>query len=212
MTLMKPALRAAVLAAVFAGTGCAQNTRGPVPITSLDGMPCASAPDLAAASPLQFNPEKAAELTIDGATNCLQPPGAARRVYAVFLLPDSTDPYFVTVSSVLKGRTLLSPRMMILDAQGKVLRERDQDAFTFRGAALSAGLRTYPGDRYLLVTSDPASVGRQVSQISSTTHSTALATGNGAIFIGTGADTSQIFTYAHNGALVVSVRALPPAN
>jgi hypothetical protein len=192
--------------------GCAQSSALP-PTLSLDASPCVAAPDLAGATPVPFDSEKPVTVTVNAVASCLQPENGERRSYAVFLLPETQSPYLVSVTSLLRGATLLSPRLLILDSQGKLARERQRDTFMFRGTSLYAGIRAYPGDRYLLVESDPATVGQRVSQVSSSTQTTAVATGAGGVFfLGTGGDVSRTLIYAHNGTLVVTLRPVPPVN
>jgi hypothetical protein len=205
-------LRIASVALALVGTACA-NRSGLHPTLTLADSSCASEPDLARASPVPLDPEKPAIVTVDAAASCLQSGSSERRAYAVFALPETKEPYLISVSSSLRGHTLLSPRLAILDASGKTMRERQRDAFTFRGTSLYAGMRAYPGDRYLLVESDPDTVGQRISQINSSSQMNGTATGTGGvIFWGVGADTKQDFTYAHNGTLVVSARPFPPTN
>jgi hypothetical protein len=205
------AARLAGAAVLVCLAGCAN--RSLPPTLTLEGNACAAQPDLAGATPLPLDPDKPVTVTVDAAASCLQPDKGEKRSYATFLLPETAAPYLVSVTSSLRGRTLLSPRLLILDAQGHVLRERSRETFTFRGTSLYAGMRAYPGDRYLIVESDPETVGQQVTQINSNSQTNAVATGaGGVLFWGAGADARQSFTYTHNGTLVVTARPLPPTN
>ena len=117
------------------------------------------------------------------------------------------------MTSAPLGDTLFSPRLMLLDEQGNVLREVPRDEFMFHGVALYAGLRAAPAERYLIVASDAASVGQQMSHILGESHLTPVPIGIGAVaIINSGSEKQQVITYAHNGRVTVSAQPIPKAN
>lgn len=122
------------------------------------------------------------------------------------------DSYVLSVTSTPRGATLFSPRLQVFDSAGAVLRERPRDAFMFHGTALYAGMRAYPGDRYLLLTSDPDTVGQQISRIVGSTQANAVPIGTGVILVHTGSEANHGATFVHNGNLTISARALAPVN
>jgi hypothetical protein len=215
-----PSRRASPLAALALAAlglaGCAA-TAPPTPaLLSLDGRPCAAAPALDPASPVAMRkpmePYAGATAEIDGRGACLVDPGGARSLYVVFALPESAEPYVISVASVPLGETILAPRVLVLDARGAVLRERGRDDFAFRGTRLEAGLRAYPGDRFLVVASDPASVGRRDTQVVGQIQSTPVCSMYGCFYVNTGAERSGAYVYAHNGRVVVAAEPMPKVN
>jgi hypothetical protein len=203
--LLPAFLPALVLAA------CAES-HGPPPVTSLAERECASAPDLSGARPLLLDPDKKQTVDLDAATACWQTSEDTRSAYLVFQLPDSATPYLVDVTSAPRGNTLFSPRLILLDDEGKVARELRRDAFMFHGASLYTGIRSHAGEHYLVVASDPGSVGQQVSQISGNTHASMIMAGTVMFNSYAGSEARNVFTYAHNGAVTVSARPLPKIN
>ncbi len=151
--------------------------------------------------------------TFDGTTACWQANGR-RSLYAVFALPQSTGPVLVTVTSTPLGYGLLSPRVLLLDDQAAVVRELPRDKFTFHGNSLYLGIRLHDGERYLMVASDPATVGTPISRINEATNMTgsSIMTSSGAVGfleIHTGSETTSMFTYSHTGTVTVSAQPMP---
>ncbi len=199
--------------------GCAAGTSGPPPVVNLDARICAPGADLtgALAVPLEdgegiLSPVKGVTVKLDMDAACLKPPSGEKRLYAVFKLPDSTTPYIITIASEPVGSGLLSPYAQMLDEQGRVLRVVQRDSFMFHGAALAANLRSHPGEEYLLVASDPASVGQTVSQIQGATQTTTSSGGGFFFYVRTGSETTRTMTYAHSGSVTVKAAPVPKAN
>lgn len=212
MAIPRPATRLAcaiALASILAS--CA--TVAPMqPILRLDGRNCTAAPTLDAdnVTPLIF--EKPLTLNLDQDARCIAAPDGKRSTYVILALSDRTEPYVIGVTSAPRGAALFSPRLLILDAAGTILRERHRDAFMFHGTTLYAGMRAYPGDRYLMIASDPASVGQQVSQIIGTTQARAVPAGRGIFFMHSGSERGQSAVLTHNGSLTVTAQSLPRVN
>lgn len=185
---------------------------GPPPTIDLSTRDCAITPELGDARPLLLDPGKAQTVNLDAASACWQMSADSRSAYLVFRLPDAATPYLVGVTSEPQGQTLFSPRLVLLDGDGNVARELRRDAFMFHGAALYASIRSHAGERYLVVASDPGSVGQLVSQISGSTQANAVAAGTAVFAIHTGSEASNVFIYAHNGTVTVSAQPLPKAN
>jgi maltose operon substrate-binding protein precursor MalM len=208
---MPNALRglAALLPALLAA--CA--TPAVPPILSLDARPCVGRPDLAAAQALPLDAGKPIKLDLDAGAACLESGVGGRSAYVAFRLPRSEQPYLLTVLSAPLGDTLFAPRLMLLDEQGKVLREVPRDDFTFHGVALYAGLRAAPAERYLIVASDPLAVGQHMSHIIGESRMTPVPVGIGGVFlINSGSEKQQVITYAHNGRVTVTAQPMPKAN
>jgi hypothetical protein len=185
---------------------------GPPPVTSLGDRPCASAPDLASARPVFLSSDKPVTVDLDASAACLSLGDGARAAYAVFALPESPTPYLVTVSSTPQGETLFDPRAMVLDASGATVQDLPRDAFMFHGATLSVAFRTHGQERFVVVASDPGSVGQQQSQLKAGTQTTTAASGPVIFTVRTGWEKSQNYTYAHNGRVSVSAQPIPTVN
>lgn len=112
---------------------------------------------------MPFGNAAGVEQKIDGRGHCLAVPPAGKASYAVFRLPDATAPYNVTVSSLVTGVTLISPRVTIDDdagTPGRIIEPRD---FHSGIDGLQAGLRIRPGERYVVVVANPATLGQPVT-------------------------------------------------
>lgn len=198
--------RTFALACAVALAACTE--RSMAPTTSLAQRVCTSALGLAEAPALAFGAEPL-RVIIDESSKCLQS-GETRRSFAVFRLPEVADSYLLSVSSMMRGRTLLSPRLSLLAADGSLLREVGRDMFQFRGEALNVVIRSRPEERYVMVASDPDTVGQQHSQITAELRSTAIMVAPTAFVpINTGAESVKGLVFSHNGALEISVRWPP---
>ena len=205
------ARRAAVGLGAAALAACAAAPALP-PILSLDGHPCAERPDLVGAEDLPLDAGHPVKRAFDADAACLETAGSGKSVYAVFRLPQSGEPYLLSVTSAPVGETLFSPRLVLLDGQGEILRRVPRDDFMFHGTSLYAGLRAAPAERYLVVASDPASIGQQVSHIVGDSRMIPVPVGIGAVaMIHSGSETQQFFTYAHNGSVTIVAQPMPKA-
>lgn len=167
---------------------------------------------LAGALPLtlQAKDNVALDITVGTASACLRSGGVAS-AYAVVALPEWPEEYLVSIISVPLGAALFSPRVQVLDASGKVLREVERDRFRFHGTALQLGLRVRAGDRFLAVISDPTTVGQKVSQVTSATYATQGSYGGGTFMMYHGTESNVELTYAHSGHLSVIADVFPKA-
>jgi hypothetical protein len=200
----------------LAASACG-NDRGPPPITNIAALTCSPRPALAEAKPVPLDSDKAVTVTLDGNASCLEQPGGLRSLYGAFKLPDgSSQPVLVSVTSTPLGAGLFSPHVLMLDERENVVREIARDAFMFHGNKLYVGIRLHPEERYLIVASDPQSVGSQISRITeSTSTAGGSAIGGGVIVfytIHSGSDRESNFTYSHNGTVTVSAEPMPKAN
>jgi hypothetical protein len=211
MRVRTPPLAAtAILAALFLA-GCQEP--GPPPVTSIADRSCAAAPDLSSAKPVELDAKKSVKVTLDGAAPCWESTEGNKSVYAVFKFPEAAVPYMVAVYSEPLGQGLFTPRVITLDAAGVTQREIGRDSFRFNGNFLHVSLRVHDGERYLLVASDPKSVGQQVNQISESTNTyTGTSAGGGVIVtfqVHTGSDTERSYTFSLNGKVEVSAQPIP---
>jgi hypothetical protein len=186
----------------------------PPPLLTLGGRACTSAPALESATPIAIDDHEL-RFVFSDKTPCFGPAGEAASAYVAYRLPAFTDPYIVDVTSEPVGMALFSPRLVLLDADGKLVREIPRGEFTSHNASLHAALRVHPDEHYLLVASDPKTIGQLVSRISETTQSTLLmAVSPTAVIAGTyhsGDDSTAAFLGALNGTTVVNAKFIPKA-
>lgn len=194
--------RVAALLACLTVVACTA-APAPPPVTSLRERDCSARLVLATAHSVPFGSDQATTTILDGQGLCLNA-GITKSSYAVFRLPNAVPPYLVMVTSEPRGRALLSPRLMILNAQGELSREISRDAFMFQDDSLYVGFRTHPGERFVIVASDPGTVGRQVSQI--------MGFADSVDYFPLGHESTRSFIYSHNGRVIVSAQPMPRAD
>ena len=150
------ALGAALL--ILGMTGC---TTPPPPLLTLGARACDSRPALADAVVVPFNDADGGRARLDGTSRCLDlPQGGGQTTYAAFRLPDAQLPSSVTITSLVeRGGAIVSPRVTVMSASGAVLRVIEPGEFQASIEGLRAGLRTRPGERYVIVAADPRTLG-----------------------------------------------------
>ena len=204
---MRRIVQGSILIAALSLAGCATPPPDLPPLLSISENNCDSVPNLAGAIPTVATVEgddvKPAGVTLDIGSHCLNNKDG-KALYAVFALPDG-GPYTVSLGSVPVGRAIFAPRASILDAQGTPVRDLPVTGFMFRGDAFTTLYRSHPGERYLLVTSDPATVGKSLQQLHETVQHTYISTGTAIVVINTGSDVASDTTWAHNGHIYVTV-------
>lgn len=192
----------------LAAAACVRNQ--PPPLLTISERACAPVPDLSAAFPVPIKTDSAAKVAMDNGAACLQPAGEARRLYAVFRLPTSNEPFSLSVTSTARGLGVFAPYLLLLDETGAQRRAIPHDRFVFRGNTLQVGFRPQPGETYLLVASDPDVVGQETKGIVGGTNMTAVPMGTGGVlYIYSGNETTQSITRAHSGVITVSANPLP---
>jgi hypothetical protein len=195
----------AVLTALLAA--CA---KPPPPTLTLAGRICVEKPDLKSAITVPLADDKPVKVTLDDKTPCFDAPGSGKAAYVAFSLPASSDEYMLSVTSVPIGEGRFLPRLALADGDGKTLRDIPPDMFMAHGAALRAGLRPHPGERFLIVSSDPDTIGQSKSQIMDGTQvSTATIATGGYIQIHTGFENNVTLTNAYNGTVIVAAQPIP---
>src|SRR6185437_6006226 len=133
--------------------------------------------------------------------------------YALFTLPNSTGPYLLSVTSSPIGQALIAPHLFLLDGLGNKLRDASRDSFAFHGSSLAMTLRAYPNERYLLVASEPDTLGTGGSQLRDGVNVTSISTGYGGfVSVHTGFEENQSYVYAVNGTITVSAGPIPKVN
>lgn len=210
-----------VLAALLPLAGCRTDS-GPPPILSVERSDCTAQPETARAVPLplekrqdpqdsgRLEADRPLSLTIDRSSPCLDLGAAGRSLYALVALPGAAESYIVRVAAQPSEHGLFSPHLVLLDDAGARLREIDRESFLFRGSRLTAQFWAHPEERYLVVASDPAGVGKQVDRLASQANTTVVGLPGGVFYLGAGSDRRVELTYSYGG--VVTLQAVPPAS
>jgi len=197
--------------ALFLFAACANKSP---PLLTLGGRACTSAPALESAIPIAIDDHEL-RFVFSDKTPCFGPAGDAASVYVAYRLPAFTEPYIIDVTSEPAGQALFSPRLVLLDGDGKVIREIPRGEFTSHNASLHAALRVHPEEHYLLVASDPKTIGQQISRISETTQTMTLMSVTPAAVVAasyhSGDDSTADFVGALNGTTVVDAKFIPKA-
>ncbi len=203
-----------VLALLPVFAACGANS--PPPIVSLADRACGAKPTLIGAPALALGKDNKIEIAVDGNAPCVQAANGSRSVYVAVALPLTGTPYVLSVRSAILGQTVFAPRMALLDGQGRTLREVPRSAFSFHGSDIYAAVRSHADEHFLVVFSDPGTVGQAETQIhESVQQDTYTSTGRGGTVTFTtlsGFDRAVGFTYAHNGQLTISAEPLPGVN
>jgi hypothetical protein len=209
MTAVRTSARTQVLlwaAVLFAFGGCGE----PVPVVALDSRVCTPRIELATARPVNFDDQVGVD--INEQSPCLVENGR-KRVFVLFRLPDTSESYSIFVTSEPIGRVLFVPHVQTLDATGQVMREVSRESFMLKGMSISAGLRSRPGERYVLVRSDGDAAGEQVARFAQGRDLAAVVpAGAGTWVFFKGTEETKTYTFAHNGKIVLAVRPIPKAN
>ena len=204
--------RLSALAGLALLSACANSGKAPPPLTDISARECAAAPDLSKAVPLAFDGKKETVQTADIAdtTPCMKS-AAGAALYVAYVLPRSDIPYVIAVASPALGMTLFAPHVMLLASDGTVRRDYAGKQVEFRGAGLGVQVRNHADETYLVVASDPASVGGTTSRINEATHVNYGSTGYATYQIHTGSESQDTYTYAHNGRVTVTLTLIEPA-
>ena len=199
-------MRGGVLALGLLAAGCAGAPVMP-PLLDLGARGCAGAADLARAVAVPGE-GKASVATIDAASPCLGA-GTERSLYAVFRLPEPAGAEILEVRSLAggggRGGAVLPPRLTLLTETGGS-RTVGFESFVFRGSALQASVRLRAGERHVVVSSDPAVVGRQEDRIDSVHIAYPVGPYTTAF---QGAEVKNGLTYSHAGTVAVATRPVP---
>jgi hypothetical protein len=204
---------AGICGAAAALAGCNTGREAMQARLEVSAASCAADINLAAAQPFPAasNQKYMQTIRFTEASLCVNDAAGKKAVYAVLAIPADDGAGIITVSSHAMGETVFSPRLQLRDDRGTITREVARDAFLYNGAAVEAQLRERPGERYLVIMSDNASVGQSVQQIQSQRTSTAVAAGPVIVSVHTGSEQTSRLIFAHNGEVTVTVEPMPKA-
>lgn len=162
--------------------GCASTVPTNPPTLAFERPDCPTVPDTSTAVSLTPEKDKAiwtvnSDLAASGP--CIKR-GDVSGPYLVFALPDVDRAKMVEVGSVLELSRVLSPQVVLLDAEGGETRTFGRDQYMFRPGLLSVQFVPQENERYVLVTVDPEPIGESHDTIVTATQTTTIYTGFGA--------------------------------
>lgn len=195
-----------IFAAFGALPGCAKKVDVPVTVSLVDKN-CSTGFDVAKAKPLSVGADPL-RVTVDVNAPCFAGNEGAS-LYAAFALPRSNKEYFISITSNSTNDGILAPRALLLDKQGHIVREIGRDSFVFHGTALYAGVRIHADEDYLIVASDPRSVGQTVSQTIDTTQAHVVSAGVVYATVFTGSTATKNMTYSHTEVIAIEAKPVP---
>lgn len=200
---------AMLLPAVMLATGCASS--GPTTVMQLNPRGCATQWDLSSPQAIVLDaPGGAQSHRIDGDTHCLAQPDGVAASYAVYRLPRFRESWTLQLESLITGGGLFAPEALLLDAQGKVLREVAFDRFALRGDRLQTTVffsQDNAAEQYLLVQSAGAVVGRDERRVVSGSFIVPLLAGALPFLYMQGTESEGSFTYSHSGTINLLARS-----
>jgi Maltose operon periplasmic protein precursor (MalM) len=173
---------------------------------------CAKAPDMGLASSFTGKKDELVSVVRMGDdAPCVTNAAGQKSSYAVLALPADAQDMIVTVTSKMMGQTILSPRLEIRDDKGALTREIPNEKFAYNGTSVQTQLRQRPGDRYVVILSDPATVGKTVEQIQSIRISSGVMVGMVYVPMNSGAEGRANLVFAHNGEVTTTLVPMPKA-
>ena len=207
--------RASALLLCAALSGCVSAPQYYGAVTQYRAADCSAQPDLAGAISL-IPPEKKKKAKIwsvpaqlNGVSRCLDNDGA-KGPHVVYVIPADATGKVLEVGAPLEPLRIFAPKIAVLDAEGKVIRAFRADEYMFRGPVYSVQFRPSEGDRYILVTSNNANVGKRYDSILVGVAAHTIYSGNGySSNYYTGVDEDQQRVFSYEGSVVATVYSDP---
>lgn len=191
--------------------GCASRALAPATVMQLNPKGCDTQWNLDSPKTIEMDPPQGAQaFRIDGDVRCLAQSGDRSVSYAVYRLPRYRDPWTLQLGSHITDGGLFAPEAVLLDADGKTVREVTFDRFALRGERLQATVffnDENAGERYLVVRSAGAVVGRDQRHVVSSSFYVPLLAGALPFLYMQGTEAEGSFTYAHNGTVYLLARS-----
>ena len=187
--------------------GCA-TTPPPPAVVAYGRSDCAAQPDLSAAvslTPEKAKPEFVVTTAIAAQTPCLAKPVGSSRPYVLYALPTDLEDKTLTVGTVLEAARAFSPEVSILDRQGQMTRTFAPADFLFRGPIYSVQFRPKPAEAYVLVTANPAQVGKSFDAVEIGIYTTTISTGYATSNWQSGVDKTVARAFSYEGKIQVTV-------
>jgi hypothetical protein len=215
---MRPVLAASALLAAAFAAACATTEPPPPPqpvLAIAAERTCDADIKIDAARPLT-PPKPRAEDTIiasfDASTACIERDGAKLN-YVVFKLPDFAVNHTLTVGGANEALRTAAVSVSMLDATGAVKRSFGRDKVMTYGAIRGVQLRPGADEAFVLVMSDPETVGKVRTGVEtaiavSPNYAYNSVTGGGSYNTQRGFETNASRTYSFEGTVVVKIVAL----
>lgn len=185
-------------------------------VLTIANKTCADEPALTDAISLTPSDKKsmsAVSTLVDAAKPCLTKAGVSSN-YVVYAIPQNGDNLIVTVGGVQEALRTFAPSVSLLDASGKVTRAFADDRFAVLGETLGVQFRPTPQERYILVYSNAALIGKSISTVetrlsSSSGYAPATAYSAGYSYqTSRGVEGKHDRMYSHEGRVNVIVQAI----
>ena len=193
-------------AAAVTLAGCATTVPSYPATLSFDRADCATAPETVTAVSLTPDKDKkiwVLDSQLSSSGPCLTREGVSAP-YMVFALPDDGRTKMVELGAGLELARVLSPRVVLLDAEGAETRVFARDQYMFRPGLLSVQFVPQENERFAVVTVDPEPIGQSHDTIVAGTATTTIYTGFGASNWRSGHEAMMSRGFSYEGA----VRAL----
>ncbi|MCC2655944.1 MAG: Maltose operon periplasmic protein precursor (MalM) [Panacagrimonas sp.] len=203
-------LASLLLAASLVG-GCAGRALAPATVMQLNPRGCDTQWNLSSPQAIEMDsPQGAQAFRVDGDVRCLAQSGDRSVSYAVYRLPRYRDPWTLQLESRITDGALFAPEAMLLDADGKMVREMTFDRFAMRGERLQITVffnDENASEHYLVVRSAGAVVGRDERHVVSSSFYVPLLAGALPFLYMQGTEAEGSFRYAHNGVVYLLARS-----
>lgn len=186
---------------------------GQEPLLDLGARGCDASPALAAAVPLDATVvrEVTAKATVEPGSACLRGADGKPSLYVAFrLIRKQPAADNLLVASLPTGRSMMAPRLILLDEAGTPTREIGAEGFNFRGAGLATLVRLRAGERYAVVASNPAVVGQAQSRLVASAIPTTVMVGLAAVTVYAGSEQKSEGFMTHNGLVTLTMSTEPP--
>ena len=137
------------------------------PVMSLEDRACTSAPALQPARAVTLDSKRLSMVSMRQDFACIEEAGGSKSSYVAFRLPSRDGPATITAASDSRlFKTLLPPRLWLLDGNGAVVRRFGLDEFTrTQAGAFRLARRLLPDEAYAVVLSEPKLVGGKTTMV-----------------------------------------------
>lgn len=203
-------MRRLAILALLAVAGCVPPPPDLPPLLDIGARACPDTPSTDAAAAAFIEPDgKLHFADVDAGAACLATPEGLS-LYTAFRFAPGGAPAAVGVASLPQGRTMMAPRIYVLDDAGKVVRQIGADSFLYRGGMLATLLRLRPDDAAIVIASFPPAIGQGVNRIQSQAQVNSAQVGRGVFVWASGWEAAAHYTLAHNGRVRIELYKLPP--
>ena len=201
-----------IAALAAATTGCVTVEPPLPPVLSIAGKTCSPQPDLSTAvTTVPARPAQWRDVSsVVGATTGCIATEAGEANYVVFTLPDHPANHTITVGGTKDVLGIFAPSVSVLDANGAPVRTFEPSRYADLGTLVGVQFRPPAEARYVLVQSDPALVGKEVSALEVGINSSTMYAGAGTAFYqhASGAVNNARRVFSHEGMVSLRIQAV----